>query len=392
MTKKGFTLIELLVVMVIISLLVGLLLPALARAKEEARKTQCRSNLRQIGLAITMYANDNQGYWPTAGGSQRFNVYTQNITNSPGNITHPEAVHFGAIRTYTYWHNLVMAGRPQFWHVSPTTPARGVGIGLLWTGGYVTSKGAQILYCPSDNSADKVQEAGYSKVAQYDANEPFWTSKGHVTLSDADGYGDTKGWYNMQYHSYCYTDMATYATRSWGADNYPHYGGPGINSNSFCQVLSNYTIRVTRYGEKLSTANDYYWGDNAGKLERMGSIGIVSDNLGLVERGRWSTWNSSGWLSGGAPNPAYRDQIMADIKKYLHTNHDSSYNVLFSDGAVKTYGDGSSNVLWAYAYVVATQGSQTDRPPTATGGNEAIANWMETKVWKPYLDSAYRQD
>ena len=68
MKTKAFTLIELLVVMVIIAILIGLLLPALARAKEEARKTQCRSNLRQLGLAIMMYAGDNGGWAPEVGG------------------------------------------------------------------------------------------------------------------------------------------------------------------------------------------------------------------------------------------------------------------------------------------------------------------------------------
>jgi prepilin-type N-terminal cleavage/methylation domain-containing protein len=83
--KKGFTLIELLVVIAIIAILIALLLPAVQQAREAARRSQCKNNLKQIGLALMTYHGDANTFPPgvvhTASGQNNFGWMTMILPN-----------------------------------------------------------------------------------------------------------------------------------------------------------------------------------------------------------------------------------------------------------------------------------------------------------------------
>ncbi len=102
---KGFTLVELLVVIAIIGILVGLLLPGLNRARKQALKLNCQSNLRQIGIAIKSYQNDyNQMYPDKLSNLDKTYLDNVQIYKCPGSTT--TGVTGAASGDYAYNKNL----------------------------------------------------------------------------------------------------------------------------------------------------------------------------------------------------------------------------------------------------------------------------------------------
>ena len=380
--KRGFTLIELLVVMVIIALLVGLLLPALGRAREEARKTQCRSNLRQIGLAMNIYANDNKGWTPAVYGA------ATDAPNWHGVNRETDSVGGGPDLSGQYTHNLLIiptlegtaspdAAQRNYSNYGPAMPS---GLGMVFAGGYLTQQGASVLDCPS-RQLPKSMDADIKARFRYDDTEPFFTRAGKWFESNGGATADSTAEMNayspaaagvqtnnaVQTYNYLgSTAPSTTAPTCYGTDGSTDYHG--IN----CAIVGSYSMRESS-GDWGGTGSHEFSCITLDELTRRGKA-IVSDTV-------------IGFVDQTANGVAFDINSKPTWVPLFIQNHDHAYNVLFGDGSVKTYADSAKNIQ-------NVQAKSFDA--NSTWRVDDVIHYYPaefvTSIWENYFDAQYAQD
>jgi prepilin-type N-terminal cleavage/methylation domain-containing protein len=206
MCKRGFTLIELLVVIAIVAILAAILFPVFAQAREKGRQTTCLSNLKQIGLGVSMYAQDYEGLLPahftwvwTSAETGRFVDTLQPYTKSreiffcPSDRVAKQPVrewyvwHDQTSYYFSWWNFIAWSGRPPV-YVGPRLLDRPVDV-------YGTPHTSPTKATVAVDAAAKVCQASFQSPP-----DPSWSkvpphSDGYIKLY-YDGHAKWKRWYS----------------------------------------------------------------------------------------------------------------------------------------------------------------------------------------------------
>jgi prepilin-type N-terminal cleavage/methylation domain-containing protein len=374
---SAFTLIELLVVIAIIAILAALLLPALAAAREKARRTSCLSNLHQMGVALESYCADYNEYFPCWPGSgcggidttkswPEYGVYegtnangtTQYVyTAVPMSATSTTAnVNFFGIGPLSCFRTIFTGGitnTPTTAYPAPTTAAGQmnlgpVGLGYLALGNYIGD--CSVFYCPTASTSMPTPGCVSMATAGTQSGPANWCDdppriaahnisdlKTYAYGGNLDALSIMRGNYNGLTANV--QNVGPGCTGYDGASNAYIVGGTGAIQNA---VLSQYAYRDVPWSQYPTLAQG--WGfpytrvdyvspaltftpaDQMGPLFKtqkiLGGRALAADAFGK------NAWEVAAWAGPG------------------YYGHRDGYNVLYGDWSAHWWGDPLQKFIW----------------------------------------------
>jgi len=378
----AFTLIELLVVIAVIAVLAALLLPALASAREKARRTACLNNLSQMARALESYCSDNGQYfpsWPAWGdgpfrgiwgheGVTCFNEGYFSVQmgtgtyNTPADYgsSHPipqdqwEQACPWAVPTFNW--RCIFAGVPGKGHALSggyllaylgvgDIQAAPIGLGYLVLGGYVGD--ARSFFCPTTgdsmpvdhvnanmfNTKTRIYDGGVfaassirdmQRIGGFDAKSIMY---GDWSWVGTDPAGQPLGW--------CYNYRAAALLSNYNYRGIPTFAATYGTGTNFGYDIAEDTTTGTGTSEQCNPVilaqtkprQKVYVGCPAFKTQKqLGQRAIVTDSFSRGD-----------YYNAGDVYP------MAGVAQYAHRH---GYNVLYGDWSAKWYGDPDERIMW----------------------------------------------